>query len=171
MERTGIIITHFYSTTDVHANSLTQRRQNRTTAEENQDIEISRVRRSQVRKNLNWVVCEGRKAHGGWDVRVYEVGRAVLRYHARSLLYEQWWGSLNELEHEVSGSGCFNCHILFIWPLCTNKYLHWNFQWVLYCLLVFAVPALVVKYGCRCHIKEPKQFTIIFFPRLFFPFN
>lgn len=63
MERTGIIIKHFYSTTDAHANRLTQRRQNRTTAEENKDVEISLVRRCQVRKNLNGVVCEGRKAH------------------------------------------------------------------------------------------------------------
>lgn len=62
MERTWIIIKQFYGITDAQANNLKQRRQNKTTAEENKDIEILLVRRCQVRKNLNQVVCEGRKA-------------------------------------------------------------------------------------------------------------
>lgn len=132
--RTWIIIKQFYGTTDAHANNLKHRRQNRTTADENKDIEIILVRKCQVRKNLNQVVCEGRKAHWGWEL---------------------------EHEHEVNGSVCFNCHMLFILPSCTN-YLHCNFQWIFYCLLLFAVPGLTsreMKYNCHCHMKEPNRLS------------
>lgn len=79
MERTGIIIKHFYSTTDVHTNSLTQRRQNRTTAEENKDIEISLVRRHQVRKNLDQVVVRVGRPTGGEMQESVQSGKSCVR--------------------------------------------------------------------------------------------
>lgn len=50
----------FYSTTDAHTNSLTERRQNRTAVEENEDILISLVK-----QNLIQVLWESRKAQRG----------------------------------------------------------------------------------------------------------
>lgn len=52
MERTGITIKHFYSTTYVQANRQTQRRKNRTTDEENKDLKKSLVRRCWLREEF-----------------------------------------------------------------------------------------------------------------------
>lgn len=178
MERTGITIKHFYSTTYVRANRQKQRRQNRTTDEENKDLEILLVRRCWLRKNLNCRMGRvGRPTEGEMQGSTESGKHCVMMLCYDAVLglcsVNCGGGSLNK--HQVNKFICFNFHILFILPLHTKTVFTLNFS--VNALLIAGLCVAFLNLQCSKNtatiamLQTPKQFIIILFPKLFFPFN